>query len=138
MLITLYPMPALNLFHLRHLRSWLWILLLCANCDGNLPEWPLLFYFGQYPVRNPLDLTKVLGETTRLLLPQDTLELRIQYEVATGLNFISDAASGDTLQRVWVTRHRSLYYFTWPISDTCYWVHAVRKAWMMPTVNFIL
>ncbi|UOQ65696.1 T9SS type A sorting domain-containing protein [Hymenobacter volaticus] len=57
---------------------------------------------------------------------QDTLDLRIHHQLSSGINFLTDAVSGDTLQRVWVTRHQGLYYFTCPISDTCYWVHAAR------------
>ncbi|MDF7813082.1 T9SS type A sorting domain-containing protein [Hymenobacter sp. YC55] len=118
-------MPTSSLFRFSYLPIWICLLLLSSGCDGPA-EWPPLFYFSHYPVRHPLDLTKVVGREVRLLSGQDTLELRIQHDASTRLNLLTDAVSGDTLQRVWVCRYRGLYYFTWPISDTRYWVHAVR------------
>lgn len=118
-------MPTFSLFYFGRLRIWVCWLFLIVGCDGPA-EWTPSFYFSRYPVHHPLDLTKVLGREVRLVSKQDTLDLRIHHEFSTGLNLLTDATSGDTLQRAWITRHRGLYYFTWPISDTCYWVHAVR------------
>ncbi|MBC8084255.1 MAG: T9SS type A sorting domain-containing protein [Hymenobacter sp.] len=120
-------MSALRLLRSGRLSPWL-LLFICAGCAemNGLLEWPPPVSFDRYSVRQPLDLTQVLGREARLLSAQDTLELRVRYDSATGLNLITDATTGDTLQRVWVTRHRQLHYFIWPINDTCYWVHAVR------------
>ena len=121
-------MTTTYLLYLSRLSTWLCILFLTVGCqpEETFLTWPPSVYFEPYAVRHPLNLTRVLGEKVQLVSIQDTLAMHIVYEPTTGLNLLTNAANGDTLQRVWVTHYRRLYYFTWPINDTCYWVHAVR------------
>lgn len=98
-----------------------------CGCDGTeMIHLEPAATFDPFPVRHPRNLERVLGSRVRLEAQGDTLDLRIRFNRATGLNLITQAQSSDTLLKVWVLRHRRLYYFVEPHPGPVYWVYAVR------------
>ncbi|MCC3158114.1 T9SS type A sorting domain-containing protein [Hymenobacter sp. 15J16-1T3B] len=86
------------------------------------------YHFVNAPAGRRLNLARLLGEAPTLVSATDTVALRVRFERGTRTSLVLDAGSGDTLLRGWVTRDRGLYYFTAPLRDSTYWVHAWRHA----------
>ncbi|WP_019946200.1 T9SS type A sorting domain-containing protein [Hymenobacter aerophilus] len=101
---------------------FLGLVILLAGCDGQSnPK----AQFDPIAVKRPLNMTRKLSDEFTLVSPDDTLELRLAFDAATGRNtFITSTA--DTVLTARVFRFRGLYYFVETGSDGANWVHAAR------------
>lgn len=96
--------------------------MLLAGCDGQSnPK----AQFDHIAIKRPLDMTQKLSNEFTLIGADDTLQLRLLFDAATGRNtFITSTA--DTVLSARVFRFRGLYYFVETSPNGASWVHAAR------------
>jgi len=94
--------------------------LLLGACDGPAAS------FDKFSVSHPLNMQKVLGSEATLLSPDDTVHLRVQYDLATKENLFFNCDDSSLLVKAQVFYHRRLYYLVEQLPTSGYWVHAVR------------
>lgn len=95
-------------------------------CDGSTElafPWPKSSFDAPFPKRNKR-LTEVLGKQLLIGKGNDTLDLRIRSTNQD--NLITQAETGDTVFYGKVCQFRGLYYFSQALSDTFYWIYAVK------------
>ena len=102
---------------------YLLIGLALTACDDTGLPWPKSSFDAPFPKRNKR-LTEILGPQLRIRKGGDTLDLRIR---STGQdNLITCVETGDTVFYGKVCQFRGLYYFSQALSDTAYWIYAVK------------
>lgn len=110
-------MPSLRLFRC------LTLILVLAGCEKVQESFPKTTFDRSFPKRN-IDLTQVWGKNLLLKTSWDTLDLKIAS--FKNYNLIIDRKTRDTLFHGKVCRFRGLYYFNQQLSDTSYWIYAVK------------
>jgi hypothetical protein len=98
----------------------------CNNDNKNLWKlFPRNTFDEAFPKKNK-DLSDILGSHLVLKMDKDTVKLKVTKR--GDLNLVSIENSGDTLFCGTVCKFRGLYYFSQKISDTAYWIFAVKRA----------
>ncbi len=106
------------------------IILICivalASCDESKTLRPLSTFDAPFPKRNK-DLSLILGnQLTLKTATDDTLILKIISNQNN--NLIINSETGDTVFFGTVSKFRGLYYFSEQLSDSSYWIYAVKIA----------
>lgn len=102
--------------------SFLGLVLLLAGCEGTSgPE----AQFDPVAVRRPLNLARKLGPALTLAGVNDTFQLRLTFDGATGRTIFT-TPTDDTVLVARVFRFRGLYYLVESGTHGADWVHAAR------------
>lgn len=104
------------------------LLLLClfatVACDDG-PATELASFDSSFPKTNK-KLSAILGDTILLKDGADTIVLTIKS--GNDFNLITNTTTKDTLFNGKVSKFRGLYYFSQALTDTTYFIHAVKIA----------
>jgi len=99
-------------------------LLLCG-CNDFDKLIPSISFDSAFPKRQK-NLTYILGKQFTYVTDNDTQTVNVSFDEKSKLNTLTNAKSGDTLSRCWVSKFRQLYYFSEQLNDTSFWIYAVK------------
>jgi len=107
-------------------------LLFLISCDDNYN----ISFENEFPKRNK-DIRWKLGDKFMIKNGSDTSIFYIRYDAETKNNYIISEKK-DTVFKGHISKYRGLYYFSYPIDDTSYWIYAVDiKSGLFNEVNKI-
>ena len=101
---------------------------LFIGCDEDKFASPygIRSYFD-HPFQNRAkNLTWVLGDEFSLKREKDTLNYTVSFNKESRVNMIINKVNNDTIFEGKVCKYKQLYYFNQQISDTSYWIYAVK------------
>jgi hypothetical protein len=107
-------------------------LLFLISCDDSYN----ISFEDEFPKRNK-DIRWKLGDKFMIKNGADTTTYFVRYDAETKHNYIISEQK-DTVFKGHISKYRGLYYFSYPIDDTSYWIYAVDiKSGLFNEVNKI-
>lgn len=106
--------------------------LILVSCDDSYN----LRFEEEFPKRKK-DIRWKLGDKFMIKNSKDTAAYFVYFQPETKTNFIV-SEKGDTVFKGFVSKYRGLYYFSYPINDSSFWIYAVDiKSGLLYEVNKI-